>query len=107
MSRSRRNFSAEFKTNLVLQLLKGEKELNVLAVENDIQPNLLRNWKKEFLANASLAFDSRMEKDREQTTLRLPAELKEKLQVEAERMGISLNSYILLLIDKGRQSLQE
>ena len=28
MSRSRRNFSAEFKTNLVLQLLKGEKELN-------------------------------------------------------------------------------
>lgn len=47
MSRSRRNFSAEFKTNLVLQLLKGEKELNVLAVENDIQPNLLRNWKKE------------------------------------------------------------
>ena len=45
MSRSRRNFSAEFKTNLVLQLLKGEKELNVLAVENDIQPNLLRNWK--------------------------------------------------------------
>ena len=30
MSRSRRNFSAEFKTKLVLQLLKGEKELNVL-----------------------------------------------------------------------------
>ena len=61
MSRSRRNFSAEFKTNLVLQLLKGEKELNVLAVENDIQPNLLRNWKKEFLANAPLAFDNKRE----------------------------------------------
>lgn len=61
MSRSRRNFSAEFKTNLVLQLLKGEKELNVLATENQIQPNLLRNWKKEFLANASLAFDNKRE----------------------------------------------
>lgn len=61
MSRSRRNFSAGFKTNLVLQLLKGEKELNVLAVENDIQPNLLCNWKKEFLANASLAFDNKRE----------------------------------------------
>ncbi len=61
MSRSRRNFSAEFKTNLVLQLLKGEKGLNVLAVENNIQPNLLRNWKKEFLANASLAFDNKRE----------------------------------------------
>ena len=55
------NFSVEFKTNLVLQLLKGEKELNVLAVENDIQPNLLRNWKKEFLANASRAFDNKRE----------------------------------------------
>ena len=61
MSRSRRNFSAEFKTNLILQLLKGENELNVLAVENDIQPNLLRNWKKEFLANAPLAFDNKRE----------------------------------------------
>ncbi|MFR5088245.1 MAG: hypothetical protein ACLTDT_11985 [Clostridium sp.] len=40
---------------------RGEKELNVLAVENDIQPNLLRNWKKEFLANASLAFDNKRE----------------------------------------------
>ena len=46
---------------LVLQLLKGEKELNVLATENQIQPNLLRNWKKEFLANASLAFDNKRE----------------------------------------------
>ena len=44
-----------------LQLLKGEKELNVLATENQIQPNLLRNWKKEFLANASLAFDNKRE----------------------------------------------
>ena len=61
MSRSRRNFSAEFKTNLVLQLLKGEKELNVLATENQIQPKHHRNWKKEFLANASLAFDNKRE----------------------------------------------
>ena len=61
MSRSRRNSSAEFKTNLVFQLLKGKKELNVLAVENDIQPNLLRNWKKEFLTNASLVFDNKRE----------------------------------------------
>ena len=83
MSRSRRNFSAEFKTNLVLQLLKGEKELNVLAVENDIQPNLLRNWKKEFLANASLAFDNKREDNlREQ----LAEERKEKVEY-AKKVG--------------------
>lgn len=40
--------------------------------------------------------------EREQTTIRLPVELKEKLQQEAAVKGISLNSYILLLIDIGR-----
>ena len=48
MSRQRRNFSAKFKSDLVIELLKGEKDLNTLAVENNIQPNLLRNWKKNF-----------------------------------------------------------
>ena len=42
MSRSRRNFSAEFKTNLVLQLLKGEKELNVLAVEKRVSQSFFK-----------------------------------------------------------------
>ena len=46
MSRQRRNFSAKFKSDLVIELLKGEKDLNNLATENKIQTNLLRNWKK-------------------------------------------------------------
>ena len=83
MSRSRRNFSAEFKINLVLQLLKGEKELNVLAVENDIQPNLLRNWKKEFLTNASLAFDNKREDNLRE---KLAEERKEKAEY-AKKVG--------------------
>ena len=48
MSRQRRNFSAKFKSDLVIELLKGDKDLNTLATENNIQPNLLRNWKKNF-----------------------------------------------------------
>ena len=83
MSRSRRNFSAEFKTNLVLQLLKGEKELNVLAVENDIQPNLLRNWKKEFLNNASAVFDDKREENLKD---KLAEERKEKAEY-AKKVG--------------------
>ena len=57
MSRTRRNFSAKFKSELVIELLKGEKDLNTIATENNIQPNLLRNWKKEFLDKASVVFD--------------------------------------------------
>ena len=63
MSRQRRSFSAKFKSDLVIELLKGEKDLNTLAAENSIQPNLLRNWKKEFLNNASLVFDDKREEN--------------------------------------------
>ena len=54
MSRTRRNFTAQFKAKLVLEVLKGEKDINTIATENNIQPNLLRNWKKEFLGNSTL-----------------------------------------------------
>jgi transposase-like protein len=71
MSRKRRNFSADFKDSLVLEALKGEKDINTIATENDIQPNLLRNWKKEFLSKASVVFDDSREDN-----------LKEKLATE-------------------------
>lgn len=41
--------------------------------------------------------------DREQTTIRLPTNLKEKLQQEAQEKGYSFNGYMLLLIQKGHQ----
>ena len=63
MSRQRRNFSAKFKSDLVIELLKGEKDFNTLAAGNNIQPNLLWNWKKEFLNNFSLVFDDKREEN--------------------------------------------
>ena len=33
MSRQRRNFSAKFKSDLVIELLKGEKDLNTKLLE--------------------------------------------------------------------------
>ena len=83
MSRKRRNFSAKFKSDLVIELLKGEKDLNTLATENNIQPNLLRNWKKEFLANASLAFDNKREDNLRE---KLAEERKEKAEY-AKKVG--------------------
>jgi len=61
MSRKRRNFSPEFKAKVVLEAIRGEKEINELASEYQIQPNLIRNWKKEFIANASNVFDTKVD----------------------------------------------
>jgi putative transposase len=67
----RRTFSAEFKAKIVLELLRGEKDLTVIASENEIAPNQIRNWKAEFPENAAAAFDDKKSEN-------LKAELKEK-----------------------------
>ena len=83
MSRIKRTFSPEFKAKLVLEVLKGEKELNVIATENNIQPNLLRNWKREFLSKASIVFDDSREDNLRE---KLASERKEKDQY-AKKVG--------------------
>ena len=83
MSRKRRNFSTKFKSDLVIELLKGEKDLNTLATENNIQPNLLRNWKRECLNNASAVFDDKREENLKE---KLVEERKEKVEY-AKKVG--------------------
>ena len=83
MSRTRRNFSAKFKSELVIELLKGEKDLNTIASENNIQPNLLSNWKKEFLDKASVVFDDTREDNLKE---KLALERKEKAEY-AKKVG--------------------
>jgi len=60
----RRQFTAEFKTKIVLEILREEKQLGELAAEHELSPNQLRNWEKEFLGNAAKVFsESKQEKD--------------------------------------------
>ena len=57
MSRKRTNYSAEFKSKLVLEVLKNEKTLAEIASANNITPKNLQNWKKIFLENAEIAME--------------------------------------------------
>lgn len=41
---------------------------------------------------------------REQITIRLPAELKDKLSQEAEKLGVSFNEMIIKLVNIGFKS---
>ena len=52
-----RRYTAQYKAKIVLEVLQGEKELGEIAAENNLNPNMIRNWKKEFLENASAAFE--------------------------------------------------
>ncbi|MDQ7085912.1 MAG: transposase [Sulfurovum sp.] len=57
MSRKRKTYSAEYKAKLVVEVLREEKTLNEIASSYEVLPKSLQNWKKQFLENASLAFD--------------------------------------------------
>ena len=57
MSRKRKQYSAEFKTKVVLELLKGDQTVAQVASKYEVTAKSLTDWKKQFLENASLAFD--------------------------------------------------
>ncbi|MFP3154431.1 hypothetical protein LQZ18_08380 [Lachnospiraceae bacterium ZAX-1] len=38
--------------------------------------------------------------EREQTTIRLPEELKEEVQRQADKMGMGFNDFVLTILDK-------
>lgn len=57
MSRKRKTYSAEFKTKVVLELLAADQTVAQIASKYEITAKSLTDWKKQFLSNASLAFD--------------------------------------------------
>lgn len=52
-----KNFSAEYKTKVVLELLESELTISQLSKKYEITPKTIQNWKKQFLSNASMAFE--------------------------------------------------
>ena len=57
-----KKYTSEFKTKIVLSILQGDKEFNVICSENGLNPNMVRKWKQEFLQNAHLAFGADSER---------------------------------------------
>lgn len=53
----KRKFTAEYKASLVLEILRGERELGAIALEHQINPNQLRAWKAAFLEKAPMLFE--------------------------------------------------
>jgi len=80
----KRNFTPEYKTKIVLELLKEEKLLNEISAKENINPNQLRAWRKEFLDNASRAFmGSKQERDQKQRD----ADIEEERQELMAKVG--------------------
>jgi len=99
MSRKRTVYSTEFKTKIVLEVLKGDKTLNEIASENNITPKNIQNWKNIFLSNAEVAMEpAKAVKEYKEEIDKLKAKNDEyaktvgKLTVELEWTTKKLNS---------------
>ena len=78
---SRSSYSAEYKAKVVLEVLQGEKELGVIAAEQGLNPNMIRNWKREFVENASQVFsEKRQIKDAHKKEVALKKEKEQMLK---------------------------
>jgi len=61
-----RSYSAEFKVQVVLEALKGQKTEAQICREHNIAPDLLTHWKQNFLERAPQLFQSRQQQSAEQ-----------------------------------------
>ncbi len=52
----RNNYSAEFKTKVVLEVLREEATVNEIAARYDVSPVMVSRWKQEFVKRAAEVF---------------------------------------------------
>ena len=56
MSNKRRSFSDDMKFRIVIEAIKGQRQISEIASEYDVHPNQITQWKQQFLENGSAVF---------------------------------------------------
>jgi len=88
----RRNFTAEFKARIVLEVISGAKSIAEICREHDLKADLLSHWKSQFVANAFKVFENGKEADPQQERIdefeRLAG--KQSLEIEILKKALTL-----------------
>ena len=63
---SYKQYPPAFKVDIVLEVLREEKELGEIAAEHNLNPNMVRNWKAEFLKKADSIFEGNRKAEKEE-----------------------------------------
>ncbi len=53
----RNRYTSEFKAKVVLELLQEESTLNQVAAKYQLNPQMLSQWKTDFVKNAAVVFE--------------------------------------------------
>ena len=60
------HYFPEFKVEVVLEVLREAKESGEIAAHYNLNPNMVRYWKTEFLSKADSIFEENRKADREE-----------------------------------------
>ena len=61
----RTGYNAKFKADCVIEVLAGEEHISTIAARHNLNPNMLRTWKKEFIEKSPQLFEgSKQERDK-------------------------------------------
>lgn len=63
MKKKRVTRDKEFKSKVVIEAIKGEKQIAELTKEFNVDPQQITQWKKELLAKGPEVFSTRAERD--------------------------------------------
>ena len=66
---SRRKFTAEFKSKVVIEALKERSTIEELAKKYEVHPTQINTWKREFLGKASSLFNDKNEREDKQNEI--------------------------------------
>lgn len=63
--KTRKTYLGEFKAKVVVELLRGKKDLIELATQYEVHPNQIKNWKSQLLRQAVEIFEDKRRKKRQ------------------------------------------
>ena len=75
MKKTRRKFSSAFKASVAIEALKERESLAELSKRYEVHPNIISKWKKEFIENASAAFEGNSSSEKEIDSEKLYAKI--------------------------------
>ncbi len=90
--RTKRKFTSEFKAKVALEAAKELETISSLSQKYKLSPTQINKWKKEFLENASMIFESKKPKkeDKSQNEEELYSKIG-KLQIEVDFLKKALS----------------
>lgn len=86
MSSKRKTYSAEFKTKVALEAIRGELTLNQIAARYEVHPSQVTQWKKQALEHLKDAFSSRRTKAKKRDEV-----LQDELYGQIGRLKVELD----------------